>query len=90
MMLHMVASEIVRAGNLDELVPELLARFAKNVDEYAASAPLDPPPDFNEEEYMEHYGDVAEAAATGHVKSGFDHYIKHGAAEGRLRATQDS
>ena len=89
-MLHMVAEAIIRAKKLDMPVSKILAQVSNDADEYAASAPLSPPPDFNEEKYIEHYGDVAEAAAAGNLSGGFDHYIKHGAAEGRLRTMQKS
>jgi hypothetical protein len=53
--------------------------------ERTADVPLMPPPDFDEKGYLEQYADVAKAVAGGRFTSGFDHYIKHGRAEGRIR-----
>lgn len=41
--------------------------------------------DFDEELYLELYPDVAECVQAGHFRSGFDHWLIHGKAEGRQR-----
>lgn len=42
-----------------------------------------PAPKFDETTYLMKYPDVAAAVRTGFFKNGYDHYIKHGRAEGR-------
>lgn len=49
---------------------------------------LEPPPDFDEESYLDINPDVAVAVEGGELKSGFDHYYRYGRAEGRHRPTQ--
>ncbi|MFD1510551.1 glycosyltransferase family 2 protein [Lacimonas salitolerans] len=84
-MLHMAASVITKAKKLDVKAPELFSQFSEHLDEYINSTPLNPPPDFNDDNYMKRNSDVAAAASHGQVKSGFDHYIKFGKNEGRPR-----
>ncbi|MFW2133530.1 glycosyltransferase [Ectothiorhodospira haloalkaliphila] len=87
-MLHMAASEIIRARNLNMQIPTLLEQISGLVEEYAQSTPLHSPPDFNEKKYLDQYVDVVKAIQDGLVKCGFDHYFKHGRIEGRSRNTK--
>jgi glycosyltransferase involved in cell wall biosynthesis len=48
---------------------------------------LSPPPDFADDAYVNRYADVAAAVKRGLFRSGFEHYIKHGQQEGRVRPT---
>jgi hypothetical protein len=48
---------------------------------------LSPPPDFADDAYVNRYADVAVAVNRGLFRSGFEHYIKHGQQEGRVRPT---
>lgn len=48
---------------------------------------IPPPPDFNEASYLHRNKDVAEAVRSGRIASGFVHYIRYGAKEGRGRPT---
>lgn len=68
----------------------LLAAFRSMPNEAAlasriARTPLRPPTDFDDAGYLGRYADVAQAVATGKFASGYDHYIKFGRAEGRIR-----
>ncbi len=50
---------------------------------------LSPGPLFNEQGYLARNGDVAEAVAAGHYRSGFHHWLVCGRTEGRPSARQD-
>jgi len=49
---------------------------------------LSPNSHFDEAWYLQQYGDVNAAVASGHVKSGFLHFIQHGLFEGRWPSPQ--
>lgn len=70
----------------DELDRLLKAAVGRYLTVPAVPAPGVPPPvieHFDEAYYLAANGDVAEAVREGYFVSGFDHYIKHGKAEGR-------
>ena len=50
---------------------------------------LRPPPDFDEERYLNINPDVAKAVSDGAFKNGFEHYYRYGRGEGRTRPTRD-
>lgn len=49
---------------------------------------IPPPPDFDDAAYLAEYSDVAGAVSSENIKSGFEHYMKWGRAEGRIRPTR--
>lgn len=49
---------------------------------------LDPPPEFDDEEYLRLYKDVNEIFQLGKIASGFEHYYWYGRKEGRQRPTK--
>ncbi len=49
------------------------------------NAPMEPPPNFNENRYMAENPDVADFVKRGVFASGYEHYVKFGRKEGRLR-----
>ena len=59
-------------------------------DEVPAASAEAPPPDdgqpveFDEEWYLGRYPDVARSVSEGHLRSGLEHYLRHGCNEGRL------
>lgn len=57
--------------------------------ERVTKTPLKPPPDFDDMAYLQRYTDVAQKVGEGKFASGFDHFIKHGRAEGRYRPYQN-
>ena len=65
----------------------LLGRSLSNKElrAYSETMPLAPPADFDESSYLKNYPDVASAVAGGLFASGYEHYFKHGRAEGRIR-----
>lgn len=67
------------AAILRRRVPSALAHYLLN----QSSGNFDPLPHFSETRYLSEHADVAEAVATGALRSGYDHYLTYGMAEGR-------
>jgi hypothetical protein len=67
-------------------VAELIVQIAKEMDEQKPTASL--PIAFDESYYLAQNPDVANAVRSGSFSSGYDHYVKHGKAEGRLPTAQ--
>lgn len=84
-MLHVAASVIIREKGLSLDVPTLIEHIDALVDGYIKSTAIDPPPDFNEAVYLDKNRDVLKSIQSGNLRSGFEHYIRYGRAEGRLR-----
>lgn len=64
----------------DATLSEMLGVFRQ------LGADLTPPPDFDEERYLNENPDVSAAVGNGSIPSGYYHFVAHGSAEGRFRA----
>lgn len=65
------------------LTPDEVMQAAGRIAKRATK--LLPPPDFNEQTYLNENPDVREAVAQGAFASGFDHFFRFGRQEGRAR-----
>lgn len=84
-MLHAAAAAFVDIRKLGITAGEFIAHMTHSIDSLVSKAKLEAPPDFDGDEYLRLYPDVAEAIARGDSFGAFDHYIKHGHKEGRQR-----
>ena len=66
-------------------VMDIIAELKAGMDDALRSGHVPPPPDFDEEAYLQQNPDVAEAVVSGAFPSGFVHYFQLGYREGRRR-----
>lgn len=73
----------VSAADLDRAAAALLKEQLDR--DNATLETVATPPDFDETAYLRQNPDVAAAVAEGKLASGYDHYVRYGRTEGRLR-----
>ncbi|MGA2151678.1 MAG: glycosyltransferase [Geobacteraceae bacterium] len=73
-----------RAAMLDKMVGALISRLPMRIRRAIFSAKM--PPDWDEERYLSYHPDVKAAVENSIMSSGFEHWVRHGRAEGRRLA----
>lgn len=68
-----------------DTIVQIIAELKMEMDEAIRNGKIPPPPDFDEEAYLQQNPDVAEAVRAGSLSSGFAHYFQQGHREGRSR-----
>jgi hypothetical protein len=69
---------------LTQLVVQLQSQGTQQPPPIPVPLPVPATQLFDEAYYLKTYEDVANAVTAGYFKSGYEHYVKHGKAEGRL------